>query len=445
MKNKSFMLILVLLLLAGLSGCSVFESNETADGLTASGAMAADHVRVAPEVSGKVLNINVAEGDSVQAGDVLFSLDDELLQAQAEQARAAVDLANASVSAANAQLASAQVQYDLVLQQTHLATAQQRATVWATPSPSEFEQPGWYYAKSEQLAAAQAEVDSARKDLETEQANLAVELDDASNEDFVALENRLAEARLAYQIAQQTLTQAQSASDRSTLEAAAQDQVDAAKSELETVQMDYDRMLSTESAKSVLEARANVAVAQTRLDIALDTLASLQTGDDSLQVKAAQSAVSQAETAVIQAQAGLTQAQAVLDLIDLQLAKCVVTAPSAGTVLALNVKAGELVSAGSVALTLGGLEELSLTVYVPEDEYGQIRLGQEVSISVDSYPNQVFKGLVAYIADEAEFTPRNVQTVEGRKSTVFAVKISVPNPDQALKPGMPADVDFNLP
>ena len=74
-----------------------------------------------------------------------------------------------------------------------------------------------------------------------------------------------------------------------------------------------------------------------------------------------------------------------------------------------------------------------------------VRLGQEVSIAVDSYPDQVFKGQVMDIADEAEFTPRNVQTVEGRKSTVYAVKISVPNADQSLKPGMPADVDFNLP
>jgi HlyD family secretion protein len=427
------------------SVAAAFNNGGSSGGLTASGFIASDNVRVAPEISGKVLTIDVAEGDSVQTGDVLFSIDDELLQAQAEQARAAVDLANASVEAANAQLSSAQVQYDLVVQQARLATAQQRATAWATPSPADFEQPNWYYGKSEQLAAAQAEVDAASQALSTEQANLSVELKDASNEDFVALEKRLAEARLTYQIAEQTLQQAQTASDRSALEPAAQDQLDAAKADLDTVQMEYDRMLSSEAATAVLDARAHVAVAQNRLDVAMDTLAGLQTGVDSLQVKAAQSAVTQAEKAVTQAEANLIQAQSALNLIDLQLKKCVVTAPSAGTVLSLNFKAGEVVSAGSVVLTLGSLEELNLTVYVPEDQYGQIRLGQEVSISVDSFPDQVFKGQVQYISDEAEFTPRNVQTVEGRKSTVFAVKISVPNTDQALKPGMPADVDFNLP
>jgi multidrug resistance efflux pump len=91
------------------------------------------------------------------------------------------------------------------------------------------------------------------------------------------------------------------------------------------------------------------------------------------------------------------------------------------------------------------LDELNLTVYVPEDQYGQIRIGQEVSISVDSYSDRVFTGEVMKIADEAEFTPRNVQTVEGRKSTVYAVKINLPNAEETLKPGMPADVDFNLP
>ena len=171
----------------------------------------------------------------------------------------------------------------------------------------------------------------------------------------------------------------------------------------------------------------------------------MQTGDDSLQVQAARSTVSQAEKAIAQAQANLLQAQAALNVINLQLERCIVTAPAAGTVLAVNVEAGELISAGGLVLTLGQLEEVDLTVYVPEDEYGQISLGQQVSISVDSYPGRQFSGQVQYIADQAEFTPRNVQTVEGRKSTVFAVKMHVANPDQALKPGMPADVNFNIP
>lgn len=438
-------LLLVVLTLLPLSACNGLNGDGASTGLTASGFIATDHIRVAPEVSGKVLEIAVAEGDSVQAGDVLFRLDDELLQAQSQQAQAAVDLAGVSLEAANAQLASVRVQVDLTIQQARLADLQNRSVAWMSPALDGSDLPIWYFEKGEQIVAAQAEVDAASQDLESELVKLASELEDASNEDFIAAEKRLAQAQVAYQIAEQTLTQAQASSEREALEDAAQEQLDAAQSELDAAKLGYKRILSTSAAQSVLEARARVAVSRARLDNALDTLTLLQTGEDSLHVQAARSAVTQAEKAVAQAEANLLQAQAALKLVNLQLQRCTITAPSAGVVLALNVEVGELLAAGSAVLTIGRLEEVNLTVYVPEDQYGQIRLGQDVSISVDSFPGKAFTGQVVQIADEAEFTPRNVQTVEGRKSTVFAIKISVPNPDQALKPGMPADVDFNLP
>jgi len=63
-------------------------------------------------------------------------------------------------------------------------------------------------------------------------------------------------------------------------------------------------------------------------------------------------------------------------------------------------------------------------------------------VKVDSYPQEAFTATVIRVADQAEFTPRNVQTVEGRRTTVYALKLSVPNPEGKLKPGMPADVTF---
>jgi RND family efflux transporter MFP subunit len=259
------------------------------------------------------------------------------------------------------------------------------------------------------------------------------------------IEQRLVEAQMAYTVAEQTLSQAQSASDNEVLVAAAQKQMDATQAELDSAQLDYDQVLSTSAADTILEARARVAVAQARLDSARDTLAGLQTGENSLQVQVGGAAVTQAETAVSQAQANQVQAQAALDLIQLQLDRSSVFAPKDGVVLSLNFETGELVSAGSVVLTLGQLNEVNLTVYVPEDEYGKIRIGQEVIVTVDSFPGREFTGQVTHIADEAEFTPRNVQTVEGRKTTVYAVEITMPNSDLVLKPGMPADVDFNIP
>jgi len=93
-------------------------------------------------------------------------------------------------------------------------------------------------------------------------------------------------------------------------------------------------------------------------------------------------------------------------------------------------------------MVVSQLSPVTVTVYVPEDRYGQIDLGQSVTVSVDSFPGQAFNGTVLWISSEAEFTPRNVQTVSGRKATVYAVKIEVPNESDLLKPGMPADVSF---
>jgi HlyD family secretion protein len=114
-----------------------------------------------------------------------------------------------------------------------------------------------------------------------------------------------------------------------------------------------------------------------------------------------------------------------------------------GVVLERLFEPGELATPGSTLFTIGNLYVLNLTVYVPEDRYGQIILGQSYPVTVDSFPGRAFKGQVTHIADKAEFTPRNVQTVEGRKNTVFAIRLTLENPDLALKPGMPADVNFS--
>ncbi len=117
-----------------------------------------------------------------------------------------------------------------------------------------------------------------------------------------------------------------------------------------------------------------------------------------------------------------------------------VRTPISGLLLTRAIEPGEIATPGGTLLVVGDLSTLTLTVYVPEDRYGQVYLGQTYPVSVDSFPGQTFSGRITHIADEAEFTPRNVQTVEGRKNTVYAVRLTLDNPDLALKPGMPADV-----
>ena len=111
-------------------------------------------------------------------------------------------------------------------------------------------------------------------------------------------------------------------------------------------------------------------------------------------------------------------------------------------ILTRNVEPGEFVQPGAVTFAMADLENITITVYVPEDRYGQISLGQQAQVTVDSFPSETFHAEVIHIADQAEFTPRNVQTVEGRSSTVYAIKLKVNNRDGKLKIGMPADVEF---
>ena len=119
-----------------------------------------------------------------------------------------------------------------------------------------------------------------------------------------------------------------------------------------------------------------------------------------------------------------------------------VRSPLGGLVLYRHVEPGEIASAGAPLVTVIDPEHLQLTVYVPEDRYGRIQMGQSLPVTVDSFPGETFQGTVTHIADKAEFTPRNVQTTDNRKTTVFAVRLDLQPSGGKLKPGMPADVHF---
>jgi len=430
MKNYlSKIISLVIVFSIGLTGCQSLNGQSTAQ-LNASGTISVAQVNIASQLGGMVVSVSVEEGSQVKKGDELFRLDDSLLKAQRDQANAAITLAEASLN-------TAKVQYELALNVSRLQDQQNRTSSWNITQPTQFELPTWYFDKDEKIESAKAEMEAASADLVVEKANLQKTLSDNVSQGFLDAEKHVADAQVAFLIADQVLTQANSAQDKEDLQNFAQDQYDAAETELTSSQSNYNRLLTTQAAKDVLEGRARAQVAQERFDRALDYYNSLMSGDQSLQAKAAESGVTQAEAA-------LSQAQAALATLDVQLEKTIVTAPVDGTVLTRNLEIGETLAPTGVVLIIGQLQEVNLTVYIPETEYGKVKLGDQVSITVDSFPGDTFSGTVVYISDQAEFTPRNVQTVEGRKTTVYAVKLSVPNADLKLKPGMPADVTFGI-
>jgi HlyD family secretion protein len=144
------------------------------------------------------------------------------------------------------------------------------------------------------------------------------------------------------------------------------------------------------------------------------------------------------------ARSQLDQARAALRTAEVRLNDLTADAPVSGTVLSRNVEAGETVAAGVAVYTIGDLENPWVKVYVNETKLGLVKLGQKAQVFVDTFPDKAYEGRITYIASEAEFTPKNVQTQEERVKLVFGVKVSVKNISDELKPGMPADVKIMM-
>lgn len=468
-------LFVLILLIGGYYGFRALQPQESG-ALAASGTIEATVVNVSPEMSGKVKDVLVEEAEQVKLGDPLLTLDDTLLVSQRAVALAQLEAAMTGVQSAENALATAQAQYQMTLEGSLAQGESTRLKDWFS-DPDLFEQPGWYYTREEQIQSMRAQAESAHEALEDAQAHLTSITQSLEQADFLQAEQRLLDARLSYLIAQDVNYHAQNSatadvpkgrfnrthcgtnagyfveSARLTnliykctgdkhLGNAGSNLYNSARDELEDAQRAYNELLDTDAADIVLQARANVSVAQERYYAALDFLRDLQTGDQSTAVTAAQGVVEQAQTAVDQAQKAAQQAQASLDLLDAQIAKLTLYAPKDGAVVTRNVEPGEFVQPGAVTFALADLNDMTITVYVPEDRYGQISLGQQAQVTVDSFPGETFRAEVIHIADQAEFTPRNIQTVEGRSSTVYAIKLKVLDSEGKLKIGMPADVVF---
>jgi HlyD family secretion protein len=410
--------------------------------LSASGTVEAVEVTVMSEVTGRAAEILVAEGDEVEEGEPLIILDDELLSAQRESVLAAIESAKAGLHTAQINLEAAQIQYQMTQDAVQLEDMPLRLEAWRVVSPSEFSLPVWYFAKEEAIVAAEHEVIAAQEALEVERANLNDVLEDATHADLVEAEARLAGAQAAFLVAEEVQERARRAYDDQELEDYAEEQYQAAEDELDAAQSHYDQLISEDAYEEVLKARARVAVAQERLDTARDHLIQMKTGDHSLQLRAAEVALMQAEALIAQAEATLEQAQSELAIVDLQQEKLTLIAPISGVIASRNIEVGEILWSGATALEIYQLDTLTITVYVQEDRYGEISLGEKAVVEVDSFPAETFTATVTRIADRAEYTPRNVQTEEGRRTTVFAIELSVSDPTGKLKPGMPANVVF---
>ena len=409
--RKRIIPILILLVLAGGAYVLTSRAEAQSGALTASGTIETTDVTVAPEAGGRVLNVLANEGDTVQAGQVIIQMDDSLLKAQLVQTQQ-------SVAAAQASLKAAQANYDLL-------------------------KAG---AQTDQIAAAEQAVKTAEANVAGAQAQLAQMLAGPQAADIAAAQAAVAKASSDVTFAQQAYDGV--VEGRATAKAYGVPggglglMEEKMRAQLQAIQANYDvaqkrlAQLKRGATKDEIDqARARVAAAeaqQAQLQAQLDQLKS--------GARPEQLAAAQAQIEVAQAQAD--QSAAAIDVLKVQIDRLTLKAPLTGVVLKRSIEPGEVVMPGASLITIGDLTNLYIIVYVSESRYGEVKLGQSVQIKVDSFPGQTFTGTVSHIADQAEFTPRNVQTAEGRATTVFAVRVDVTNVDGKLKPGMPADVTF---
>ncbi len=377
--------------------------------LVASGSIEAVEVAVVSEMGGQIVAIAAGEGDTVVAGQVLVQLDTRALEAQAAQARAAVAAAEANLADVRAgthpaQILGAEAALEQAIAQRSAAetTLQDVRAILANPQDLEA-----------QVARARAEADVAAVAIEQAQAQIAAA--EAERDQYRAqgsMEEKWMYAVHDYQV--------QAA--REGL-AAAEAQKAGADRTLAALEALRDNPLALLSQVHQAEGQAELAGAA--VAVAEARLRELRAGPRPEEVA--------------MAQAQVAQAQAALRTVETQIAKMALTSPHSGVVTSRSANEGEAALAGTTLLTVADLDEVKLTIYVPEDELDSVYIGQEVEVRVDSFPGRAFPGTVASIAQQAEFTPKNVQTEKDRVNMVFAVRVRLPNPDHLLKPGMPAD------
>ncbi len=464
--------------------------------LIASGSIEAEEVTVAAELGGRIIEITAGEGDGVNAGDLLLRLDQQSLLAQREGALATVNQAAAALDAAQAHLDQAQAgatkeeiaaaeatvlaaEGAVALAEAALLQAQISAesarTVEQTESSVAMAEAALAQAEGSVAVAeaglAQANAELARLRAGAPQQEIAMYeallnqaqalylqpknvYDDLISKDVGGLPEEQARFQMQAAEAARNAAQAQlawtkvGATDEDIAIAvaavsAAQAQVtiaeavrDGARAALAEAQAGPET-----SQDLVAQAEAGITAAQAQVRVAEGQLAQAQAGLDRLLAGATAEEIAMLQAQISHAEAALAVAEAALKALDIELDRSLLLAPSGGVILERLVHEGELAAPGATLFTLADLDEVNLTVYVPEAELGRVSLGQAVEVNVDAY-DELFAGQVSHIASRAEFTPKNVQTQEERVHMVFAVKIRLENSEHFLKPGMPADAFF---
>lgn len=390
--NKLKLIVPLVVICVGLLLLSNSFGAASTDTLMLSGNFEIDDVVVSFRIPGLISERLVAEGDSVASGALIARLDDAEYQIAVDRASAVLEADSAMLRELESGARSEEKQQSLAQLQMAQAVLKQ---LEAGSRPQERDTARALLDQTEaQVKKADSALSEAAKD-EKRIAGLFAEGAVSEKEHLVA-KTRADAARANYneavgrrEAARQQLSMAN--------EGARKEEIEKAKAAVKAASATLDLILAGPRDERIQQAKAKYEASA----------------------------------------ASLRQAQLLLGFTELR-------APIAGTILAKAAEAGEFAKQGQPVVTIGNLKNIFLRVYVSETKLGLVKIGQPAKISTDTYLGEFFVGKIVFISQEAEFTPKSVQTHEERVKLVYRVKISVDNPDQKLKPGMPADAIMEL-
>ena len=389
--NKKLLLaggVLLLVVLVGVLGLLRWLGDRP-ETITISGNIELIQVDVAFKTPGKLIERAVDEGEVVRKGMVLARLDAEQTKRQREREQAGQMAAESQLRqiVTAAQYQKETLEAGIELRQAELRQAEARLSeLLAGFRKQEIEQA--------RAAAEEAASEEQRATRDWERAQVLHKNDDISRSQYDQFRARYQAGTAAARQARERLALVEEGPRQEEIESA----------------------------------RAQVARAQAALRLSKAARLELKRKRQEIETR-------RAETARAQAQVGV---------LDAQLDDTVAISPIDGVVLTKSAEVGQVLAAGTPVLTVGDLAHPWLRGYINETDLRRVKLGARVRVTTDSYPDKVYWGRLSFIASDAEFTPKQIQTSEERVKLVYRVKIDIPNPQQELKLNMPVEAGILL-
>ncbi|MEO1144976.1 MAG: efflux RND transporter periplasmic adaptor subunit [Cyanobacteria bacterium J06638_22] len=377
------------LLLAGVAfGVRTWFFSDADTAIELSGRIEGYETDLGAKVGGRIESVAVREGDRVEAEQVIAQLDAEELQAQLAAAQASRAAAEQQVTQARSQIGVIESQ----IQEARLTLQQSQGDTAGRVNQAEA-----------QVATAEAQLAQARA--QVQQAAAELRLAQVERDRFQTL---VAEGAIPQQQFDEVLTRFETAQEtvaaRQAAVAAAERQVGAAQGSLtqaETTQLNPDIRTAqiTRLQRQLEQANAQLAATQAEVERAIANESEIAARLDDLEIRSS---------------------------ID-------------GVVVTRMVEPGEVVSAGTMVITVVNLDEVYMRGFIPAGEVGNVRVGQPAQVFLDSAPDEPLEATVIAVDTEASFTPENIYFQDDRVTQAFGLRLGIENPDGFAKPGMPAD------